>query len=515
MERRELVVHSRQLHTHNTSTVWLDLAGHEPLNVTAIAAGNASRASATVHRLLPECPDSVVCVVTMDTSCVTFEFVLSFIVIGITCLLGLIGNILSIATLRKDSINSVTTYLLTILAIADSAFLFPAVYVIMIPTYCEYFQTCAEPVWYAVTYFEMYGWGVASVMHTCTVYVTVLVALHRYICVCRPHDARRLSGFRRAKIQVALVPVLSIAFNLPRFFEYRVNLITKEDTFLYNVTRTETRKYFTTLGGNFYFQLLYKNVAFYLFMYIIPLVMLSYLSFRLAQTLHARRRNRCRRQFARVQHKRDDNITLVLIIIIVVFVVCQTPTIVQRLVLAVSGEDGHECGRVYFYIEKIGDYMAILNSCVNFVIYVLFARHFRQTLLNDVLRSPCSKSSPSSPTSNTMENATYHSTPPAGTLQVASNGDTVNGQEAKLPNGTSNSLRKPLLETLATKTQPRNKNHNADAPDVIQPEVVPRGTGSGDDTGFLEDVERGDGDSSSDGSMETPIKLHVSDETHV
>lgn len=79
--------------------------------------------------------------------------------------------------------------------------------------------------------------------------------------------------------------------------------------------------------------------------------------------------------------------TTVLVIVIVVFIVCQTPTAAQRLTLTLSGTDGLGCGRIYFYVEKMADYLAVLNSCVNFVIYVLFSRHFRRILLTQVLHA--------------------------------------------------------------------------------------------------------------------------------
>lgn len=133
-------------------------------------------------------------VTTMDAYCRLFEFSVSFVMVGMTCMFGFLGNVLSIMTLRRDSVQSVTTYLLSALAVADFAFLIPAVFVIMIPTYCEFYQHCADRFISLIPYLEQYGWALASTCHTCTVYVTVLVAVHRYFCVCRIDLARRLSG---------------------------------------------------------------------------------------------------------------------------------------------------------------------------------------------------------------------------------------------------------------------------------------------------------------------------------
>ena len=58
---------------------------------------------------------------------------------------------------------------------------------------------------------------------------------------------------------------------------------------------------------------------------------------------------------------------------------------IQRLILTISGSHYLGCGYFYFYFEHIADYMALLNSSTNFVIYIVFSPHFRRTLVTDVL----------------------------------------------------------------------------------------------------------------------------------
>ena len=156
-----------------------------------------------------------------------------------------------------------------------------------------------------------------------------------------------------------------------------------EDLAKYNGTNTtqakpEPQRVFTPIGRNVWFQVLYKNIAFYLFMYIIPLFTLVILSSRLARTLQKRHKNRFRMSVRR--HQREDNTTFVLIIVVAVFVICQTPTPFQRFFYYIFGDEGRACGHFFFYFERFADYLAVLNSCVNFMIYVIFARGFRQNL---------------------------------------------------------------------------------------------------------------------------------------
>ena len=84
-----------------------------------------------------------------------FAFVVSFVLMGLTCAFGIAGNYLSVVTLRRDRSlrTSVTKFLLTVLAVADLAFLLPVVVVIMLPTYCAYAKlrpTCATAIQQAI-----------------------------------------------------------------------------------------------------------------------------------------------------------------------------------------------------------------------------------------------------------------------------------------------------------------------------------------------------------------------------
>jgi len=85
-----------------------------------------------------------------------FTFVVSFCLLGATCAVGVAGNYLSVLTLRRDHRSlrtSVTKFLLTVLAVADLAFLLPVVVVIMLPAYCAYGRlrpTCALSVLQAI-----------------------------------------------------------------------------------------------------------------------------------------------------------------------------------------------------------------------------------------------------------------------------------------------------------------------------------------------------------------------------
>jgi len=53
-----------------------------------------------------------------------------------------------------------------------------------------------------------------------SVWLTVLLTVDRYIAVWYPLDARRLCTMRRTYIVMAIITLVTLAFCLPRYFEF-------------------------------------------------------------------------------------------------------------------------------------------------------------------------------------------------------------------------------------------------------------------------------------------------------
>ena len=67
-----------------------------------------------------------------------------------------------------------------------------------------------------------------------------------------------------------------------------------------------------------------------------------------------------------------------MIIIVVIFLVCQTPAFVNQLVYVIGVEDS--CGLPYYYYYHFSNIIVSANSAVNFVVYCVFRRQFRRRL---------------------------------------------------------------------------------------------------------------------------------------
>ena len=82
----------------------------------------------------------------------------------------------------------------------------------------------------------------------------------------------------------------------------------------------------------------------------------------------------------------QTDVTLVLVVVVFVFIVCQTPTFVDHILWTALDASRRACGAWHYYYTAVGDLMAICNSSVNFIIYVLTSPKFRHTLVSMLLR---------------------------------------------------------------------------------------------------------------------------------
>ena len=134
--------------------------------------------------------------------CTWFHFVVNTLLIGALCVFGLLGNTLSLFVLERDRRNRVAVLLLQSLATADNLVLAVAfvelsvVYGLLPVVGCADAQLASAP--YLVKYVNPVGCAVQS----CAIWITVLLAVNRYVAICRPFTATRWLTMTRTRLQV-------------------------------------------------------------------------------------------------------------------------------------------------------------------------------------------------------------------------------------------------------------------------------------------------------------------------
>ena len=147
-------------------------------------------------------PGMVAAVVDDADPCMWFRFVVNTLIIGALCLFGLFGNTLSLIVLERDRCNRVAVFLLQSLATADNLMLCVAffelsiLYGLMPVIDRRDVQASIAP--YLIKYVNPVGRAVQS----CTIWITVLLAVNRYVAICRPFVAAHWLRMRRTRLQV-------------------------------------------------------------------------------------------------------------------------------------------------------------------------------------------------------------------------------------------------------------------------------------------------------------------------
>jgi len=139
------------------------------------------------------------------------------------------------------------------------------------------------------------------------------------------------------------------------------------------------------LGDNQIYQIIYSNILYFPVMYLMPLGSLAYLNVKLISALKAIRRKTTSVATSKVRgrkRRKDDHITQCVVAIVCVFIVCQTPALLNQIFFALSFD--RECGDFHFYYTALSDVVVVVNSSCNFVIYCLFGATFRRIFLATV-----------------------------------------------------------------------------------------------------------------------------------
>ncbi len=305
-----------------------------------------------------------------DDQCVTFRIAFYFGIIGILCVIGLVGNTVSMFVLQKDRSQTVASFLLQALAIADNSVLLTSVFVLgfcygLLPHVADY-QTTLAVIAYTIKYIQPFGY----ISHTMTIWCTVLLALNRYVAICRPFQAPSFCTVTKARIQVAVVYLFAFIFNSVRFFQ--VTVIHENATLTYAQS--------TAIGEDKLFGVVYTNGMYTVLCVLLPLTFLVVLNGKLIMEISRMKARRASVPVGSQPPYREESITLVMIIIIVTVVICHLPDRLLHIFQYVIRYEDRGCGTAMYFLYALTNLLIILNSSINFFIYYVCRRRFRRIL---------------------------------------------------------------------------------------------------------------------------------------
>ena len=290
----------------------------------------------------------------LEQNCRLFEFIISTVIIGMLIVVGIIGNSLTFAVFWKGTFNKSTSFLFMCLSLTDSAVLLTA-FVFMsilpfvdytghLPSFCNAYQ-----------YVFAYVFPLCFMAQTANVWVTVLITVNRYINVCVPLGASQWCTIAKVKIQVTVVLLLSILYNIPKFVEYKVEYVAA----INGTACFDCRRYENSSFGDA-FDLIYNIILYAIFTIVLPICILAVLNIRLINALKARRL--MQEQISNVHSQNKNDMTFVLVIVVIVLIVCQLPAAVSRVLWIATPKTAFSCGGYMFYVWPITNLLVIFNS---------------------------------------------------------------------------------------------------------------------------------------------------------
>jgi len=148
------------------------------------------------------------------------EMYLYTVVIPLICLIGIIGNTINLIVLTSivrnkpmDRMERSATVGLLALALSDLLFC-----TAVIPLAFVGYVGISDRLTFALVY-RVYHPAIISTFITSSTWLTVVMAVSRYLAICHPLKARIIIGMRFAVGSIAVAFLFSIVLNVPRYLQ--------------------------------------------------------------------------------------------------------------------------------------------------------------------------------------------------------------------------------------------------------------------------------------------------------
>lgn len=263
-------------------------------------------------------------------------------------------------------------------------------------------------------------------------WLTLAFTVDRYIMICHPFKSEPFCTVSRAKRVIAALVASSIAFNLPKFFEYHT-VVVRPPSAVVQLSAAENVPVvgsdLTEFGKSRVFKQLYHSWLYIVFVFGVPFVSLVVLNAFLVNAVRLSRKrsrdlqplslrnapdlvasapayqlegNKSTKCSGRSPNgstyqleglgtslprspspvSRRIDTTVMLIGVVIIFIVCQFPALVSRTIWAFAEDPSRAFTDLPLYtLNETANFLVLLNSSVNIIPYYFFGRRFRRQFL--------------------------------------------------------------------------------------------------------------------------------------
>ena len=316
------------------------------------------------------------------------QVVLETYVIPLICLIGLLGNVLNIVVLSRRRLylslekleSSVHTGLLA-LAVSDMLFC-----ISVLPHAFrdrQHFRSASIDFWLL---YNTYSAAVINTWLLCSAWITVTLAVCRYLAVCRPLQTQ-CSSHSIGRI-VAVVVLCSVLLNLPRYWSETIT----------SVPCIEGGRSYYAMNGPLQgtSQLIYMWMYFVLAI-IVPVIILIYCTGHLIMALRKTQQLGCKHgSEGSAAHSRNV-VTATLCIIVILYIFLVIPAEIINFVRSSTKDTFSLTDSMHYSLTvSVCNALQAINFSFNFMLYCIINMHFRKVmrdLMTHLVPTSCKTSS--------------------------------------------------------------------------------------------------------------------------
>lgn len=329
----------------------------------------------------------------------------------ILCLIGLFGNIVSIIILNKKAMKKLSTnfYLLG-LSITDTITLFFNILILINNIISILRIRLPQQTLNIINIIIIYIYPIILSTQVLSILITLTFTIDRYVYICHPYKSYKYCTRKNAMIILSILIVIVIIYSIPLYFETsHESLVIFDEIYIY--------KKVTEFGRNIIFIYIYHLAIYCIFIIFIPMTIIIILNILLIiEMIKSNRKHilqidlnpssnneKCCLFFRKRGHSSDNiipieisnqisnklskknkrnvknDVTLTIIMLIVVFCICQIPSTILRLLIIFDSNIIFNI--TYIYSLDISNFLIVLNSTLNCILYILVGKKFRKEFL--------------------------------------------------------------------------------------------------------------------------------------
>jgi hypothetical protein len=281
-------------------------------------------------------------------------------------IVGLLGNLLSLSLFLRTS--SSVNVLLSALAFVDFFLLSFSIPVFVIPN-LDIWSDDPDGTNLSsyLAYILKFVYPTNLIFQTSSIYTMVVITIERWFVVNHPLKVSIWCTARTSRRAICCIFLFSTLYNVPRFFEY--SMIYSKDGVV---------EYQRNLRDNSTYMIWYFTASYLLTHFVVPFGLILVLN---CHVISAIVKMRKQRQSLTRQQIREQSTTVMLLVVIFIFAICNTLPFLLNLIECIKPNlfSDEDTAQLAFQLNDLSTLLVVFNSSSTWLVYIIFSKKYRQT----------------------------------------------------------------------------------------------------------------------------------------